>query len=272
MLYYLVYIFNMAGLGGNTALTSSIIQYAIFVITTGGMLPIMDRVGRRFLLLSGAAICCVLHFTSGAVMGTKGHHVDSVDNNPILTWEISGPPATAVIAMAYIFVGIYGLTWAPAAWIYCSEVFPLKYRAKGVGVSAATNWIFNLALAFFVPPAFTNIDWKTYMIFGTFCAVIFFHVFFTYPETCGKSLEEIDVVFEGDVPAWRSGTFGGTFQDRADESRRKREAGGEVRGDELLAPDAGSSSAGGRVDAEKGTAVPARNSGQKEEVSYHEEV
>lgn len=43
------------------------------------------------------------------------------------------------------------------AWIYASEVFPLTYRAKGVGVSAAGNWIFNLALAFFVPPAFTNI-------------------------------------------------------------------------------------------------------------------
>lgn len=40
-----------------------------------------------------------------------------------------------------VFVGFYGMTWAPAGWIYCSEVFPLKYRAKGVGFSAATNWM-----------------------------------------------------------------------------------------------------------------------------------
>jgi len=73
---------------------------------------------------------------------------------------------------------------------------------------------FNLALAFFVPPAFTNIQWKTYMIFGTFCAVMTVHVFFLYPETAGRSLEEIDSVFEGRVPACRSAHVGGTFQDR----------------------------------------------------------
>lgn len=43
--------------------------------------------------------------------------------------------------MCYIFVGVYGLTWAPGAWIYAAEVFPLKYRAKGVGLAAAGNWV-----------------------------------------------------------------------------------------------------------------------------------
>jgi len=84
---------------------------------------------------------------------------------------------------------------------------------------------FNLALAFFVPPAFTNIQWRTYMIFGTFCAVMFFHVFFFYPETAGKSLEEIDVVFEGTVPAWRSASIGGTFQDRVEAAERGHRSG-----------------------------------------------
>lgn len=51
---------------------------------------------------------------------------------------------------------------------------------------------FNFALAFFVAPAFTNIVWKTY-------------IFFTYPKTAGRTLEEIDAVFDADVPAWRSG-------------------------------------------------------------------
>lgn len=98
-------------------------------------------------------------------------------------------------------------------WIYASEVFPITYRAKGVGVSAAGNWIFNLALALFVPPAFTNITWQTYMIFGTFCAVMAIHVFLCYPETSGKSLEEIEYVFASKIPAWRSANIGGTFED-----------------------------------------------------------
>ncbi|GJN71354.1 sugar transporter [Purpureocillium lilacinum] len=220
MLYYLVYIFNMAGLSGNVALTSSIIQYAIFLVTTGAILPIIDRLGRRWLLIIGAIVCGVLHFATGAIMAVYGHHVDSVDGNDILKWSISGAPAKAVIALAYIFVGVYGLTWAPVAWIYCSEVFPLKYRAKGVGLAAAGNWIFNLALAFFVPPAFTNIQWKAYMIFGTFCFAMTAHAFLTYPETAKRSLEEIDQLFEQNLTAWRTGRTGATFEDKVEEVRR----------------------------------------------------
>ncbi|KAK7432304.1 hypothetical protein QQZ08_001251 [Neonectria magnoliae] len=220
MLYYLVYIFNMAGMSGNVALTSSIIQYVIFLVTTGAVLPFIDRLGRRWLLIVGAVLCGILHFASGAVMAAYGHHVDSVDGNEILKWSISGAPAKGVIALAYIFVGVYGLTWAPVAWIYCAEVFPLKYRAKGVGLSAAGNWIFNLALAFFVPPAFTNIQWKTYMIFGTFCIAMTFHAFFTYPETSRKTLEEVDLLFDANIPAWRSAKAGVTFEEKVEEAKR----------------------------------------------------
>lgn len=123
--------------------------------------------------------------------------------------------------MCYIFVGVYGLTWAPVAWIYAAEVFPLRYRAKGVGVSAAGNWIFNLALALFVPSAFTNIQWQTYMIFGTFCAVMTAWVYLLYPETTGKSLEEIDYLFDARVPAWRTAGVGGTFEERVHEAEYK---------------------------------------------------
>lgn len=123
-------------------MTSSIIQYVIFLVTTGVVLPFIDRMGRRWSLIIGAIICGILHFTTGAVMATRGYPVDSVAGNDILKWSLeSGPPAKAVIALAYIFVGVYGLTWAPTAWIYCAEVFPLKYRAKGVGLSAAGNWM-----------------------------------------------------------------------------------------------------------------------------------
>jgi MFS family permease len=155
-MYYVVYIFEMAGMSGNTTLYSSAIQYVIFLVTTGSILQYIDRIGRRTLLLLGAVSCMVIHFAIAAVMATQGNYVDEVNGNANLRWQISGAPGKAVIALSYIFVGIYGWTWAPVAWIYCSEVFPLKYRAKGVGLSASTNWIFNFALAYFVAPAFTN--------------------------------------------------------------------------------------------------------------------
>lgn len=59
------------------------------------------------------------------------------------------------------------------------------------------------------------------MIFGTFCIVMTFWVFFLYPETAGKSLEEIDYVFQSKIPAWKSGKAVGTFEDRVREVEQK---------------------------------------------------
>lgn len=55
--------------------------------------------------------------------------------------------------------------------------------------------MFNFALAWAVPPGLSNIAWKTYFIFGTFNFAAFIHVFFCFPETAGRTLEEIEDVF-----------------------------------------------------------------------------
>lgn len=137
-MYYVVYIFEMAGLvsfsfrlrflrkfpqkvdaglqyilnqSGNTTLWSSAIQYVIFLVTTGIMLPYIDRVGRRKLLLSGSVICMMIHFIIAGIMATKGKPVSNVNGNYNLTWSIKGASGMAVIAFSYIFTGIYGFTW-----------------------------------------------------------------------------------------------------------------------------------------------------------------
>jgi hypothetical protein len=59
---------------------------------------------------------------------------------------------------------------------------------------------FNFALAYFVPPAFANIRWKVYIVFGVFCVAMFFHVFFLFPETSQKPLEEVEEIFDDSTP------------------------------------------------------------------------
>ncbi len=53
----------------------------------------------------------ILHYCIAAVMATEGWHVDSVGENENLKWEVTGAPGKAVIALSYIFVGVYGATW-----------------------------------------------------------------------------------------------------------------------------------------------------------------
>lgn len=131
-MYYVVYIFEMAGMvclsdyvsqnkianlcpqSGNTTLYSSAIQYVIFLVTTGIMLPRVDRIGRRPLLLFGSIACMACHFAIAGLMANYGHYVSEVNGNSNLRWSIDGAPAKGVIACSYIFVGFYGLTWV---WI-----------------------------------------------------------------------------------------------------------------------------------------------------------
>lgn len=75
------------------------------------MLPFIDRIGRRQLLLVGSVGAMTIHIIIAAVMATNGHAVSSVDGNANLTWEINGDAGKAVIAFSYIFTGIYGFTW-----------------------------------------------------------------------------------------------------------------------------------------------------------------
>jgi len=81
----------------------------------------------------------------------------------------------------------------------------MRVRAKAIALSTASNWLFNFAMAWAVPPALSTIAYKTYFIFGTFNLAAFVHIFFMFPETAGRTLEEVEEVFAQGYTftAWR---------------------------------------------------------------------
>ncbi|KAK7730113.1 high affinity glucose transporter [Botryosphaeria dothidea] len=213
MMYYISYVFTMAGLE-DTLLVSSSIQYVINVIMTIPALLYVDRWGRRPTLLIGAALMMTWLFANAGILANYGHPAPEGGVNGIkeASWEVKGAASKAVIACSYLFVASYAPTWGPVSWIYPPEILPLRVRGKGVALATSANWIFNFALAYFVPPAFVNIQWKVYLVFAVFCAAMFFHVFFMFPETAGKTLEEVEDIFTDyeqgikyiGIPAWKT--------------------------------------------------------------------
>ncbi|CAG82797.1 general substrate transporter [Yarrowia lipolytica] len=211
MMYYIVLIFTMAGYTGNANLVASSIQYVINMIMTIPALLFIDRVGRRPLLLFGSIVMMIWLFAVAGILAVYGTQIPGgLDGDAFTTIVIEPthkPAQKGVIACSYLFVATFAPTWGPGIWLYCSELFPLKQRAVAAGVTASANWIFNFALALFVPSAFKNINWKTYIIFGVFCIVMTIHVFVLFPETKGKTLEEIDMMWAARVPAWRTANW-----------------------------------------------------------------
>ncbi|CUS14392.1 unnamed protein product [Tuber aestivum] len=206
MMYYITYVFAMAGLSGNNLLLSSSIQYVINVAMTVPALIWMDRWGRRKTLLVGSSLMMTWLFSNGIIMGSFGHPAPEGGVNGIkaVAWEVHGAPSKVIIANSYLFVASFAITWGPTSWAYPPELFPLRVRGKAVALCTSANWIFNFALGYFVPPAFESIKWKVYIIFGVFCAAMTVHVFFCFPETAGKSLEEIEALFQEGLPAWKT--------------------------------------------------------------------
>ncbi|PGG98712.1 hypothetical protein AJ80_09485 [Polytolypa hystricis UAMH7299] len=213
MMYYITYVFGMAGLTGNNLLVSSSIQYVINVAMTVPALLWVDRWGRRNTLMVGAFFMGTFLYINAAVLATLGGPAPEggLDGIEAQSWVITGPPSKVVIACSYLFVASFAPTWGPVSWIYPPELFPLRVRGKANALCTSSNWAFNFALGYFVPPAFVSIKWKTYLIFAVFCTAMLVHVFFMFPETAGKTLEEVEGIFTDPsgpkyigTPAWKT--------------------------------------------------------------------
>ena len=213
MMYYITYVFKMAGKTGDNVLLSSSIQYIINVLMTVPALLYMDRWGRRPTLLAGSTLMMIWMFANAGILKTYGSPAPpgGLDGTAEVSWTVSGPAANAIIASTYLFVASYAPTWGPVSWTYPPELFPMRERGKGTALATSGNWMFNFALSYFVPPAFVNIKWQVYILFGVFLLAMTVHVFFLFPETAMKSLEDTREMFEDPngipgigTPAWKT--------------------------------------------------------------------
>ncbi|KAF9933905.1 hypothetical protein FBU30_004073 [Linnemannia zychae] len=205
-MYYIVFVFQGAGITGQTAnLQASSIQYVLNVVMTIPAILYIDRWGRRPVLLVGSTFMALWLFLIGGLMGRFGS-ATTLENNTTTTWAIRDNDAAshAVIACSYLFVCSFAISWGPVSWTYPAEIYPLRIRSKAVSLSTASNWAFNFALAYAVPPLLESIQYRTYFIFASFCVAMTIHVFFMFPETKGRTLEEMDELFSSHIPAWKT--------------------------------------------------------------------
>ncbi|CUS20977.1 LAQU0S02e02718g1_1 [Lachancea quebecensis] len=211
MMYYIVYIFKMAGYSGNTLLVSSSIQYVLNVLMTIPALLLVDKIGRRPVLMVGGVFMFIWLFVVAGLLADysvpEPNGFDGDDTVRIRIPDSEKPAAKGVIAASYLFVCSFAPSWGVGIWIYCSEIFNNFERARGSAFCASVNWAFNFALAMFVPSAFKNITWKTYIIFGVFSIALTIQTFLMFPETKGKTLEEIDQMWADHIPAWKTASY-----------------------------------------------------------------
>jgi len=196
MMYYIIYVFQGAGLTGRRGnLIADSVQYVLNVALTVPAIIYIDKWGRRPMLLVGLLLMGFWLFLVGGLQARFGHWGD-VAGTPVWVVQNNDAATKAIIVCSYLFVCSFAITMGPVSWTYPAELFPMRVRGKAVSLATASNWLFNFSLAYAVPPGLNTIAWKTYFIFGTFNFAAFIHVFFMYPETVGRSLEEVEEIFQ----------------------------------------------------------------------------
>lgn len=105
--------------------------------------------------------------------------------------------ACALVAtvMLFVFNSFFAIGWLGMTWLYPAEITPLSIRAPANAIATTANWAFNFMVVMVTPIAFANIQWRTYIIFAVINAAMVPSVYFFFPETAGRSLEEMDEIF-----------------------------------------------------------------------------
>ncbi|KAL4801429.1 hypothetical protein BDV18DRAFT_75441 [Aspergillus unguis] len=176
--YYAPLVFESAGWTGRDAILMTGINGLTYLASTIPPWYLVDRWGRRPILLSGAlamvlSLSAISYFIFIDIDATR----------------------TLTVIFVMIYNAAFGASWGPIPWLYPPEILPLSIRAKGASLSTATNWAFNWLVGEVTPVLQAAIKWRLYLVHAFFCACSFVVVWFLYPETSGVRLEDMDTLF-----------------------------------------------------------------------------
>lgn len=194
--YYGTSFFKRSGI--TNPFTTTLITNIVNVVSTFPGLYLVEKWGRRPLLLFGAIGMFVCQFIVASV-GTA--LPESKVANKIL------------IAFVCFYIYFFASSWGPVAWVVTGELYPLKSRAKCLSITTATNWLFNWAIAYATPymvdegEGNANLGSKVFFVWGSFCLIACFFVWFMIYETKGLTLEQVDELYSKTSKAWKSRAF-----------------------------------------------------------------
>ena len=184
--YYSTTLWQAVGFQEEDSFLISTITAVVNVAVTFIAIGLVDKVGRRPMLLTGS----IGMFLSLAVTALAfSQATTSASGDPSLpgAW---GPVA---LVAANLFVVSFGATWGPLMWVLLGEMFPNSIRATALGVGSMANWIANFVVTVSFPSLAALSLSLSYGIFAFFALVSFFFVLAKIPETKGRSLEEMGI-------------------------------------------------------------------------------
>ncbi len=177
ILYYLNDIFAAAGFSGVSQDLQAVAIGAANLIATIVALRVIDRVGRKKLLLIGAIGTAAAQAAAALIMG-------------------SGEGREYLIVVLITFIAFFAFSQGAVIWVYLSEIFPTVVRSRGQSLGSTTHWVMNALIATVFPVIAAKSQGLPYAFFAACMVVQFFVVLAVFPETRGVELEKMDKALE----------------------------------------------------------------------------
>jgi MFS transporter, SP family, arabinose:H+ symporter len=172
ILYYLNDIFGHAGFSKVSGNLQAVAIGATNLLFTMIAMSVIDRLGRKTLLLVGS-VGTALCLAGVSVIFYTGQH------QSLLVWLLVG------------YIAFFAFSQGAVIWVYLSEVFPNSVRAQGQSLGSFSHWFMNAAISLIFPLMAASSGAYPFMFFAAMMVLQFFVVLFVYPETKGLSLEEM---------------------------------------------------------------------------------
>jgi sugar porter (SP) family MFS transporter len=181
-IYYSTVLFkNSMKLGNTTSLVMGGVFATVYALSTIPSFFLVDRIGRRKLFMIGAL----------------GQGLSFTITFACLTHESKQTSKGAAVGL-YLFIFFFAISILGLPWIYPPEINPNRTRTVATSISTCTNWLSNFAVVMFTPIFIANSGtggWGCYCFFACVNFLYVPFIYFLYPETAGRSLEEMDIIF-----------------------------------------------------------------------------
>jgi len=182
--YYSTTLWRSVGFEENDALTITVITSVTNVVVTVIAILLVDRIGRRPLLLTGSAM---MTLSLGAMAVSFTQATGSGDDV-----SLAAPWSTVALVAANVFVVGFGVSWGPVVWVLLGEMFPNALRAPALAVAAAAQWSANFAVSTSFPWMSQNLGLAvTYGGYALFALLSGLFVATQVRETKGRELEDM---------------------------------------------------------------------------------
>ena len=183
--YYGSTLWQAAGFDESRALLINVISGAVNIGSTLVAIALIDRLGRRPLLLAGSAGMAVSLGILAVVFG-------SAVQDAAGTLQLGKTEAMVALLAANGFILAFGVSWGPAVWVLLGEMFPNRIRGSGLAIAAAVQWVANFAISVSFPSLLASIGLGgAYGLYALAAAASFVFVLRKVSETRGRTLEQM---------------------------------------------------------------------------------